>query len=82
MWRQNARYLSSEMAAEYLGLGTGEHGANLIRQLVHRREIPFIKLGSRLRFDRAELDSFMTRRSTAAQFVYALLSGALCHFYL
>ncbi len=55
----NVRYMNSEMAAEYLGLGTGAKGANLLRQMVHKRQVGFIKLGSRLRFDRVELDKWM-----------------------
>lgn len=70
---KNVRYMSSELAAEYLGLGTGKDGANLLRQLVHKRQIPFIKLGARLRFDRQALDAHMARLSTKAEAVAALV---------
>jgi excisionase family DNA binding protein len=57
----NTRYLNSEQAAEYLGFGSGKQGANAIRQLVHRQEIPHHKLGQRLRFDLKELDLWMAK---------------------
>ncbi len=56
------RYLNSAAAAEYLGFGTGDKGAGIIRQLVHRREIPHAHVGSRLRFDVKALDAWMEKK--------------------
>lgn len=61
------RYLDSAAAAEYLGFGTGERGANAIRQMVHRRQIAHIKLGARLRFDQKELDAWMAQHRVSIQ---------------
>jgi excisionase family DNA binding protein len=61
------RYMDSAMAAEYLGLGTGARGANNIRQMVHRGEVPHAKIGTRLRFDRVEIDKWMARKVVRAQ---------------
>lgn len=66
MW-SNRRYLDSAAAAEYLGLGTGERGANNIRQMVHRRQIEYIKLGARLRFDIKTLDAWMAKQRVEIQ---------------
>lgn len=68
------RYMNSETVAEYMDLGTGKKGAALVRQLVHRREIPFIKIGSRLRFDRLEIDRLMTEHTTQIRRSLAWLS--------
>ena len=59
----SARYLNSAAAAEYLGFGTGEQGAAIIRQMVHRRQIEHIKIagGARLRFDVKTLDAWMAK---------------------
>lgn len=56
------RYLDSAAAAEYLGFGTGEKGAAVIRQMVHRKQIEHCKIGSRLRFDRVKLDAWMDKQ--------------------
>lgn len=69
MLQSRTRYMNSETVAEYIDLGTGKQGAALIRQLVHRREIPFIKFGSRLRFDRLEIDKWMAQNAVKAQTV-------------
>lgn len=61
-----ARYLNTESAAEYLGFGTGNKGAAIIRQMVHRREIPHYKIGVRLRFDVKAIDAWMERRRVKA----------------
>lgn len=61
------RYLSTEKAAEYLGFGTGKNAATAIRLMVHRRQIPFNKMGTRLRFDRVELDAWMKDNSVKAE---------------
>jgi excisionase family DNA binding protein len=61
------RYLTSEQAARYLGFGEGERGANLIRQMVHKRQIEHIKLGTRLRFDIRTLDAWMATKRVKAE---------------
>lgn len=65
------RYLNAAAAAEYLGYGTGEEGAATIRQLVHRRQIPFVKIGchrnSPLRFDVKALDAWMEKHRKSVQ---------------
>lgn len=49
-------------AAEYLAMSEAA-----IRQMVHRREIPFIKVGTRLRFDLYAIDLWIDRQSIPAQ---------------
>jgi hypothetical protein len=65
------RYLNAAAAAEYLGYGTGETGAATIRQLVHRRQVPFIKVGkfrnSPLRFDVKALDAWLDKHRNQVQ---------------
>lgn len=63
------RYLNSAAAAEYLGFGTGEKGAGIIRQMVHRRQIEYIKVagGARLRFDVKALDAWMLKHRVPVQ---------------
>jgi hypothetical protein len=63
------RYLDSAAAAEYLGFGTGKNAAANIRQLVHRRQIDYIKVGGgpRLRFDVKALDAWMAKHRVSAQ---------------
>lgn len=48
------RLLTAAEAAEYLGRTEGA-----VRQLVYRREIPFVKQGRVLRFDVRELDRWI-----------------------
>ena len=50
------RYLSVNAAARYLG-----RSDKALYRLVGRREIPFIKQGRRLLFDRVALDKWMAR---------------------
>lgn len=64
--RFRVRYMNSQQAAEYIGLGAGVRAANLIRQMVHRDTIPYIKIGSRLRFDVVEIDQWMQKRKVRA----------------
>jgi excisionase family DNA binding protein len=62
------RYLNSAAAAEYLGFGTGANAAAAIRQLVHRRQIPFTRIGPKsLRFDVKELDAWMAKQRVSAK---------------
>lgn len=61
------RYLSSAAAAEYLGFGTGKNAQGIIRQLVHRKQIPHTRVGARLRFDVKALDAWMAKRHVPAQ---------------
>ena len=64
----STRYLNSAAAAEYLGLGTGDLGAGIIRQMVHRRQIPYTKIGpKRLGFDVKALDAWLAKRSVPAR---------------
>lgn len=53
------RLLDSKQAATYLGT-TERH----LRDLVYRREIPFTKVGRKLRFDRVRLDRWIDRHTT------------------
>lgn len=50
------RYLNVEAAAAYLG-----DTEWALRHKVQRREIPFIKDGRRIKFDRHDLDAHMAR---------------------
>lgn len=45
------RYLTLQEAAAYLGLTE-----SALRTMVARRQIDFLKLGSRIRFDKKDLD--------------------------
>lgn len=49
-------------AAEYLAT-TERH----IRRLVYERRIPYIKLGSKVRFDRADLDAYVDAHRVPAE---------------
>jgi excisionase family DNA binding protein len=51
---ENRRYLSTKEAAEYLGTTPAA-----LRKRVERSELPHIKDGRRLRFDRFDLDAHM-----------------------
>ena len=55
------RLLTVRQAAEYLGrVGpTGEPSESAIYHLVHRREIPVVRHGRNLRFDRLQLDRWV-----------------------
>jgi excisionase family DNA binding protein len=57
----NSRYLDVKAAAEYLGRSEGA-----IRHLVERRQIPFIRQGGRVFFDRLSLDRWMSNGSVQA----------------
>jgi hypothetical protein len=64
----NDIYVDSAAAAELLGFGTGKRGANAIRQLVHRREIPYYKLGTvKHRLNAAEQSVSGTGREAGPQ---------------
>ena len=54
--------LATSGAAERLGT-TERH----IRELVYRRELPFVKVGRLLRFDPAALDRYVADRTVGAQ---------------
>lgn len=56
-----ARLLDSAAAAEYLGI-TPRH----LRELVYRREVPFVKVGRSLRFDLRRLDRWIAAHSSEA----------------
>ena len=50
------RLLSQQEAARYLGISYWT-----VRDLVFRREIPFIKIGRRILVDRFDLDTYLDR---------------------
>ena len=50
------RLLSQQEAARYLGISYWT-----VRDLVFRREIPFIKIGRRILIDRLDLDAYLDR---------------------
>jgi excisionase family DNA binding protein len=52
---ENLKWLNSREAVIYLRLPS--EGA--LRNLVYRRQIPFVKLGRSLRFDKKALDQFL-----------------------
>lgn len=49
-------WLDAKEASGHLGITYGA-----LRNMIYRREIPFYKLGRRLRFRRLELDQFLER---------------------
>jgi excisionase family DNA binding protein len=51
-----SRLLSQHEAARYLGISYWT-----VRDLVFRREIPFIKIGRRVLVDRFDLDAYLDR---------------------
>ena len=53
------RLLSQQEAARYLGISYWT-----IRDLVFRREIPFVKIGRRVLVDRLDLDAYLDRSKT------------------
>ena len=50
------RLLSQQDAASYLGISYWT-----IRDLVFRRELPFVKIGRRILVDRMDLDAYLDR---------------------
>lgn len=50
------RLLSQQAAAAYLGISYWT-----IRDLVFRRDIPFVKIGRRILVDRVDLDAYLNR---------------------
>ena len=50
------RLLSQQEAARYLGISYWT-----VRDLVFRREIPFLKIGRRVLVDRLDLDAYLDR---------------------
>lgn len=50
------RLLSQQDAASYLGISYWT-----IRDLVFRRELPFVKIGRRILVDRIDLDAYLDR---------------------
>jgi excisionase family DNA binding protein len=55
------RGLTVQEAAAYLGTTVPA-----IRQLIYRRELPFVKLGKRHIIDRQDLDKFIERKKRIA----------------
>ena len=50
------RLLSQQDAASYLGISYWT-----VRDLVFRRELPFVKIGRRILVDRMDLDAYLDR---------------------
>ena len=50
------RLLSQQDAASYLGISYWT-----VRDLVFRRELPFVKIGRRILVDRIDLDAYLER---------------------
>jgi excisionase family DNA binding protein len=50
------RLLSQQDAAAYLGISYWT-----VRDLVFRRELPFVKIGRRILVDRVDLDAYLDR---------------------
>lgn len=48
------KLLDVNQVAEYLNVSNGS-----VSMMVYRRQIPFIKIGGRLRFDPAEIDAWL-----------------------
>jgi excisionase family DNA binding protein len=56
------RYLTVKNAASYLGATV-----SFVRhELVYAKGCPYVRLGARIVFDRADLDNFMARQKEAA----------------
>ena len=55
---RDKRWFTVEECAEYLGLTK-----RAVYNMVHRREIPFSKLGERVRFDRQSLDEGLAQNT-------------------
>ncbi len=51
------RLLTIKEASEYLGISVKG-----IYNMVNRRQIPFIKIGGRLRFDKIDLDNWVEKQ--------------------
>ncbi len=54
----NKRLLTIKETADYLGVTPGS-----LYQMVHRRTIPYVKLGKVLRFDLKRLDEYIDKNS-------------------
>ena len=55
---EHGRYLDVQELASYIRSTPAS-----VRQLIHRRRLPFIKRGSRVLFDREEIDRFLAEHS-------------------
>jgi putative molybdopterin biosynthesis protein len=51
------RLLTIKEASEYLGITE-----NALYCMVYRRQIPFVKIGKRLRFDKIDLDKWIEKQ--------------------
>jgi excisionase family DNA binding protein len=56
------RYLDAWQAALYLRTTVGS-----LRQKTSRREVPFVRFGGRVLFDRAQLDAYLAARAVPAE---------------
>ena len=52
------RLLTIKEASEYLGITE-----NALYCMVYRRQIPFVKIGKRLRFDKIDLDKWIEKHT-------------------
>ena len=53
------RYLSVKQSAEYLNVSTW-----LIRQIIHKHEIPYVRRGKAFVLDKADLDRWFEKAKT------------------
>ncbi len=58
---EEKRLLNYEEAAEYLGIKL-----NTLRNLVCRRAVPFVKIGTRTYFTKPKLDAWIEEKSVEA----------------
>lgn len=56
--RSDNRYMDLEQCAAYIGRTT-----HALRGLIRRRQIPHMRIGRRLQFDRDKIDSWMKRHA-------------------
>ena len=62
---QNApELLSSDQAAEYIGISAP---TLRIWRCTHRHQIPYLKIGSLVKYRRADLDAFLASRTVGAE---------------
>lgn len=61
MQTEDHRYLSTKQAVEYLGLSSRAS----LYSLNTRKQLPFIRLGRRVLYDRLKLDEFLATRGIA-----------------
>jgi len=60
--RLQNRLISIEPASHYLG-----RSVHSVRYLVRTKQVPFVRIGSRIFFDQKALDEFISQRTTPAR---------------